>query len=170
MVWREVPQRGARLPEIQVPGDGVETSRPPAMALRGDYVGFVQAVSDVEDLGVSVKVADLRRYGSGEHGEATGFSADPRSVLNVKEVGSVAVSSRGSLAWISCPERNSVDAQISATCRKPGLKDIVYRYDTGTKRLSRLASGRDIDPASLRRVGATVSWRQAGRRLSAAMT
>lgn len=151
-------------------GQDLTTSLPPAMALRGHYLGFVQAFSDIQDLEVTVKAVDLRTYRSPAQGRVTLFSADPGSVLNVKEVGSVAVSSRGSLAWINCPESNNVDAQISPSCRRPGLQDIIYRFDAGSGKLARIASGRNIDPDSLKRVGGSIRWRQGSRRISAPMT
>lgn len=146
------------------------TSLPPAMALRGHYLGFVQAFADIQDLEVTVKAVDLRTYRTPAQGRVTLFSADPGNVLNVKEVGSVAVSSRGSLAWINCPESNNVDAQISPSCRRPGLQDIIYRFDAGSGKLVRVASGRNIDPDSLKRVGGSIRWRQGSRRITAPMT
>jgi hypothetical protein len=150
-------------------GQDLTTSLPPAMALRGHYLGFVEAFADIQDLDVTVKATDLR-YDRDTQRPVILFSADPGSVANFKEVGSVAVSSRGSLAWINCPESNSVDAQISPSCRRPGLQDIIYRFDAGSGKLARVASGRNIDPDSLKRVGGSIRWRQGSRRITAPMT
>ncbi|MDQ3936686.1 MAG: hypothetical protein M3340_18860, partial [Actinomycetota bacterium] len=112
----------------------------------GRHVAFVgRGLCDPEDCLTMMHVFDLaaRRWVT--------------AVSDSGVVGRVVVSRRGAVAWIACPNARS------ARCPKQRRAHAqVWRMDGRGER--EVASGRDVDPYSLRLAGGgRIQWREGGR-------
>ena len=148
---------------LDSPIDGYYGHLPPAMALNGTVLGWVSTDCS-EECGTAIHADDLARFPD-EALNGGSATLDPDEHVRV---GSMTVTRSGALAWITCPRRTR--SEVQPRCLKPGAKVGVYRnlpgFDTPTERL---ASGRDIDPSSLRRKGSTISWIQDGTRRTSSL-
>ena len=146
----------------------------PAISLVGPYVGYaVDTDTEPSDPGgriTYVEVDDLRPQEPGKERAGLVVSAGPRDVARV---GSLKVSSSGSVVWIECPapSEGPLASDPSGACTRPGTHARVYRAalrGDGSARLELLDKGRGIDPHSLRRARhARVVWRHGRRTLYA---
>jgi hypothetical protein len=152
------------------PLENVFAFLPPAISLSGTVIGYATN-------GCPFGPDDGRsRCGTGVTAEdltngqiLQGRSAGPRDNALVK-VGSLQVNKRGSLAWITCPERgdrHDAFGKRSPNCVRSGDLDSVWRLDIGERDPELLDRGRSIDPSSLRRSGPRITWLHGGKRRSA---
>lgn len=147
---------------------------PPALSLSGTVVGYGELVCGGEEEGCFTLVAagDLARDGAPVGNSIGGMSADPRR--SPVKVGSLRVRGNGSMAWITCPEREFADTDPIPGSRRPncvrkGSFDRVYKVEAPSRRPRLLDQGRDIDPSSLRRSGSRISWVSGGKRRRATL-
>ena len=144
------------------------------MALRGHRLAYAESVGPDGDFPAEsyVTVLDLREAdGYGGFDQTTFAYAGPdRGEGNrLAKVGSIALGTRGSVAWIACPivyDTND-DVHDSArpgpTCVRPGAPDQV-RTIVARRKVRVLDRGSDIDPDSLRVRGRRASWLAGGKR------
>jgi hypothetical protein len=76
-------------------------------------------------------------------------------------VGSVAVTPAGGAAWIACPQTSGrAEGNARPNCLKPGRAGKrVFKVEAGTSDVTKLDSGRAIDPRSIRVADGQVTWR-----------
>ena len=65
----------------------------------------------------------------------------------------------GAVVWIACPGDRSESFGSNRLCRRPGPVARVYAMHANDERERLLATGRAIDPASLRLSGSRLTWR-----------
>jgi hypothetical protein len=149
--------------ELDSPREGIHGHVPPGLVLNGTIVGYA-VVSCFDDCSTSVEAIDLLKPST--ENRINGSGASRRD--EVVKVGSLTVTRAGGLAWIACPRGSDFElTRRWPTCVKPGYKDSVYRDIAGSTGLpERLDTGRDIDPASLRRKGSRVTWIAGGKKRS----
>jgi hypothetical protein len=142
----------------------------PAISLIGPYVGYtVDTDTDTTGPGgrmTYVEVDDLSPQEPGREQAGLVVSAGRRDVARV---GSLKVSSHGSVAWIACPAPadGPLASDPNGACARPGTYARVFKAvldDEGVAHVKELDRGRRIDPRSLRRVHMGVAWRHAGKR------
>jgi hypothetical protein len=158
--------RGAEPTFLDEPRDNVYAFGVPAIAVAGPLVGFAQVALDDEGTGFETNVflLDLRSPDEPVAG------APASAAAAAAKVGSVVVRRSGGIAWVACPETDSVPiGRRAPSCVRRGALDRVYRLNAGTKRPQLLDKGRSIDPSSLRSRGSSVTWVSNGRRRSAAL-
>jgi hypothetical protein len=145
----------------------------PAISLIGPYVGYaVDTDTDTSGPGgrmTYVEVDDLRPQEPGHEQAGLVVTAGRRDVARV---GSLKVSSHGSVAWIACPAPpdGPLASDPNGACTKPGVYARVFKAvldAEGEAHVKELDKGRRIDPNSLRRVHMGVAWRHNGKRRAA---
>jgi len=141
---------------------------PPAMSLTGTTVGYASTFCDFSAGGngcqTAVLVEDLSRDPA--RTVISRHWAGPRSGRPYT-VGSLRAKPSGAVAWIQCPEltpQTSIRGHRGPTCVQPGNTDRVYKADAGTQKRVVLASGKRIDPSSLRRAKSRITWTSSGGR------
>lgn len=148
---------------------------PPGMALRGHRLAFAESIAAEGDFAAetNVGVIDLREWDGVTFGVQEGAYAGPDAGTGdrLAKVGSIALGSRGTVAWITCPMTYTRDGYLRESsrprpnCVRPGDRDQVRTIDSGKRdRVVVLDRGRDIDPSSLRIRGTRASWLAHGRR------
>jgi hypothetical protein len=147
---------------LDSPIEGLYGHLPPALALNGTVLGFT-ATSCLEHCGTQVSAHDLARWPD-DVINASGATLKKNKIVSV---GSITVTRAGALAWITCPPRTR--SERNPKCLEPGRNAGVYRAVDFGRPAERLATGRDIDPSSLRRKGSTISWIQGGERRTAVL-
>jgi hypothetical protein len=147
---------------------------PPGMALRGHLLAFAESIEADGDFPpeTDVGVIDLREWDGLTFRTLAGAYAGPDDGSDrLAKVGSIALGSRGTVAWITCPmtygEGNYLreSARPRPNCVRAGDRDQVRTIDSGKRdRVVVLDRGRDIDPSSLRIRGTRASWVAHGHR------
>ena len=142
---------------------------PPAIALTGPVIGYADEGCDREFCGTTLRATDMR-HPHDVHGFLNGSYGAPGPHRLVK-VGSLRVSSIGSLVWIACPERRppKLSGSRKPNCDRPGAADAVYMRVTTAEAIERLDHGHTIDPSSLRLRKGHASWLHGGHRRYAAV-
>jgi hypothetical protein len=153
------------------PEENIYAFLPPAIGLRGSVVGHaIESYCGVQgDCSTAVQAHDMRFAGT-RRDLLNGGPAGPPHHRLVK-VGSLRVTSSGTLIWITCPEsarRAGIKGSQKPNCVRAGAKDSVYRY-LKTGPLKRLDRGSSIDPSSLRLHGNRASWEHGGKRRHATL-
>ena len=146
---------------LDVPEENRYAFLPPAIGLKGSVVGHaIQSYCGVQgDCSTSVQAHDMRFAGTQRDLLNGGPAGPPRHRL--VKVGSLRVTSTGTLIWITCPEsarRAGIKGSRRPNCVRAGDRDSVYRL-LKTGPVKRLDRGRSIDPSSLRLHGNRASWK-----------
>jgi hypothetical protein len=147
---------------------------PPALAVRGTIVGYAYQ-HDCHFAGGRCETAVgayNMRYAGTPSDFAAGGIAGPRRHTRVK-IGSLRVSRRGRLVWISCPDPHPGRPHGLRTpnCVRPGARDRVYMLGSkGGYDLKLLDRGRTIDPSSLKLSHGIATWIHGGHRRHARIT
>jgi hypothetical protein len=145
--------------------DGLSAFTPPALSLAGPLIGYaLNYFPNDGDIETYVFSHDLRRS-TYDHVVHRLASINPGAV--VVKVGSLRVTRRGSLAWITCPDSqyrtDTQTARRAPHCIRPGRLDRVIALTAGSTSPRLLDKGYEIDPSSLRLDGHRLSWRHSGR-------
>lgn len=138
-------------------GYGKDFLRPPTPRLAGRFVAYTYYWEGAaEGYGYAVRVTDLR---TGDTNLTDFDSSDNRNPSEVV-VNKLIVTGGGSLAW---GWTLKYDARVVLEIRKlkPGHSETVVLESAP------LDSGPDVDPASLRRAGATIYWKHGTEERSA---
>lgn len=134
-----------------------------AVAVHGTLVAFpVITVGDgaSPEVGLTMSLTDFRRP-----------QRERTLAFEEGKVGSIVVTSSGRIAWIECALTYSGGDEITANprpeCVGPGKTTMTIRTGvpkTGIpgREATVIATGRDIDPLSLRLSGTQITWREAG--------
>lgn len=154
---------------------------PPARAVSvvGHLVGFAADVEGDGDMPnyTLIRIADLRHQKRLEDGplQRWGLIMGLPSIYPVK-IGSLAIDAHRRVAWIQCPEPDDrATGSARPNCVHPGDTDSVELLPSvaaiqpGTRAIAapiEIATGRDIDPRSVRLTATRVVWTQGGRRHS----
>lgn len=161
--------RTGRIAELDDPENAVYAYPAPAIAIAGPVVGFVYEYNEIptEPSFTAVAVRNLR---TGRSKRSSGWvdpAADP-AVAHAR-VGSLKINNRGSVAWIACPGDFSNEGSPRPNCVRPGANDTVYKREVGSGEAVVLDRGVGIDPRSLKRREATISWIHDGQRRTASL-
>jgi hypothetical protein len=155
---------------LDAPNAAIYGFPPPAIALAGTVVGHAEDSCSANSCRTWVAAEDLAAQPPA-YQELQAANANARGQHRLVKVGSLAVHADGGLAWISCREprhsdtiqQESVVATPAPNCVRPGDLDYVLARDAKARENRLLDSGHAIAPASLRRKGALVCWRRAGK-------
>jgi hypothetical protein len=128
----------------------VGATRVARFALASPYAGIATLLMGVDTLASSVSIVDLRTRATVASTPATTLERLPESFVDVS---AIAIDDRGTAAWIG--SRSAIGAPTP-------IYEVHTLTSAGAERL--LASSAAIAPDSLRLRGATLSWRQDGRR------
>lgn len=157
---------------------------PPAIALSKTVIGYALDVcDDTVSFGychTRVLAEDLAEIGYPTYGRIRfAPAAPPGGTAKRARVGSLVVrriAGTAALAWITCPQRGDKSGDFEnygtpkPNCLRAGQDDdTVLRLESNKDDPEALASGRDIDPRSLRRKGDKIMWRQGDRWRRAAL-
>jgi hypothetical protein len=140
----------------------------PSVAVRGRYVAWAVNVPSDTDITTTVNVADGNKFGAADPAAAIvrNDAANYGSRESSAKVGRIVLGRRGDVAWTTCPttDPSSPTATPKPNCLRPGARDRVWKLVGDSRRPRALATGRRLDPQSLRLSGNTLTWINAGRR------
>jgi hypothetical protein len=152
------------------PEEGDYAFLPPSIGLKGSVVGSaLQSYCGAQGSCLTGVVAyDLRFAGTQRDRLNGGFAGPPHHRL--VKVGSLRVTTSGTLIWITCPERarEGLIGSQRPNCVRAGDADNVYMLQPqGSMR--RLDHGRTIDPSSLSLHGRRATWKHGSTRRHATL-
>jgi len=143
---------------------GYEVWFRPSVAVAGPYAAVAGFGCDPDDCyATQVEVVNLRN-------DDSRFTRAARAgVRPAAQVSALRLRADGGVAWVSCPTQFSSDG-VDRSCTVPSaMTKWVYEWGPHQAQPRLVASGRDVDPRTLRLHGRRVTWQQGGRTQSASV-
>ena len=142
-----------------------------AVKVRGTTIGFAALLDPGygSSFVTQISLVDMRRPRSTAAVGAPGLVGSLDFALAPARAAADTLAERRSGAWISCPDLDErMNADPRPNCVRAGLSEnSVFAVAAGSTTPVELASGRTIDPRSVRLRAGRVSWVQDGVRRSA---
>ena len=138
---------------------GLYVYPPPAIALRGELVAFVQE-DQSDPVSPFLTMVTVQNVRTGRYPVSSAL-VDPSHNANTAVV-DVVVARDASVAWIACDLGGPNEGLPQRQCLRRGVEMRVYRKPASTNEPEQLDEGAAIDPLSLRLVGPNVKWNNEG--------